>query len=81
MIPQVEDKLYREVWKVLEERQRRGEFWLREEMARSLKNSKNGKPGLQERVLLGIGDSLISLGLRLKERSNSESPMCTLEVC
>ena len=72
--------LSRDVVKGLEKSQRTGEFWLVEETTRSMKKAGSKKLRLQERVLLGIGDFLISFGLKLKERGKSDSPAAFIQV-
>lgn len=57
-----------------ERRQRRGEFWHAEEITQSLGKARNESPGLQGRILLSIGNFLISLGSSLRQRSRTDSP-------
>jgi len=72
--------LSRYVVKGLEESRRRGEFWLTEEVARSLKKGRSESPGLRGRVLTRIGDFLVWFGLRLKGWGRSDSPAAVLQV-
>lgn len=65
---------------VIRERERRGELRLRDEVARYLEKSKAGKPGVQNQILQGIGDFLISSGVKLKGRAEPDSPAAVCQV-
>lgn len=65
---------------VTRERERRGELRFRGEVARFLEKSEAGKPGVQSQILQGIGDLLISSGMKLKGRVEPGSPAAVCQV-
>jgi len=73
-------RVYRDLLKGFEERQRRGEFRLDEQVARSLKKARCESPGLRGRVFTRIGDFLISFGVWLRGRGRSDSSEAILQV-
>ena len=73
-------RVYRDLLKGFEERQRRGESRLGEEAMRSLKKARCESPGLRGRVFTRIGDFLISFGVWLKGRGRSGPSEAILQV-
>ena len=69
---------HRHLSEEFERRQKRGEFWLREENMRSQKKARSERPRFQDRVLLSIGGFLVSSGLWLKGRGKTDSPAAVL---
>jgi len=64
----------------IERRQRRGEYWLREEAARGLEKTRSERPGLLSRALVRTADFLLSLGLKLRARADSTTPVAIVAV-
>ena len=50
------------------------------EAHRLLKQTRTGAPGLQDRLLLNVGDGLISLGSRLKARCEPDPAASNLHL-
>jgi len=70
--------LYRDLLEEFEGRQRRGVLGLREDVVYFWRMTTAERPGLQGRVLLSIGDFLISFGRWLKGRGETASPLAVL---
>ena len=63
-----------------ERRQRRGEYWLREEATRGLEKTRSERPGVVSRALVRTADFLLSLGLKLRARADSTTPVAIVAV-
>jgi len=66
--------LHRHFLEEFERLQQRGGLWLHDEVVQYYKMATIERAGFQDRVLLSIGDFLISCGLWLKGRGGATSP-------
>ena len=58
----------------MERRDRRGELRARIEVRRSVAGTRGNHTGLGTRMVVAVGEALISFGQRLKERGMADSP-------
>ncbi len=65
---------HRNVQRVYERRDRRGELSARVEALRSVEGTSGNHTGFGTRMVIAVGEALISFGQRLKERGMADSP-------
>ena len=65
---------HRTVQRVFEQRDRRGELSARVEAMRSVAGTSGNHTGPGTRMVVAVGEALISFGQRLKERGMADSP-------
>lgn len=72
--PEIFIRQHRNTQRVLELRDRRGELKARHEALRSVAGTSGNHTGLGTRMVIAVGEALISFGQRLKERGMADSP-------
>ena len=65
---------HRNTQRLFEQRDRRGELSARVEALRSVARARGDHTGPGTRMAVALGEALISLGQRLKERGMADSP-------
>jgi hypothetical protein len=75
-----EDTMLYPMLTVVHAKARHSELLREAEFQRLVKEAKAGRPSLQDRLLLSVGDVLISFGLWLKARCQPDSAMPILRV-